>query len=216
MNELDDKQKSGLLLSRADITGVVLAGGRGRRMGRADKGLLLFRGKPLVCHALEVLNEIADTVFINANRNAEIYAALGYPVLPDPNGDFEGPLAGVLSAMRAAATPYVLTVPCDAPLLDANLLSRLVDTKMNRCAAVAVAHDGERLHPVVMLAESRLADDLEAYLAGGQRKVESWIRGLPWTPVDFSDRPGVFININTPEELDRLEGGDRNRAGEES
>lgn len=190
--------------TRADITGVVLAGGRGRRMGGEDKGLLPFRGKPLVCHALAILNAVAGDVFINANRNLGAYADLGHRVVPDLNGHFDGPLAGLLSVMRAAKTPYVLTVPCDAPLLDARLLARLVAGMAHR-DAMAVAHDGERLHPVIMLVETRLAADLETYLAGGQRQVEAWIRRHPWTRVDFSDCPDSFVNINTREDLASLD-----------
>lgn len=205
MNGFGDMQIADTPSTRADITGVVLAGGRGRRMGGEDKGLLPFRGKPLVCHALAILSAVAGDVLINANRNLGAYADLGYQVVPDLNGHFEGPLAGLLSAMRAAKTPYVLTVPCDAPLLDARLLARLVAVMTHEDAAIAVAHDGERLHPVVMLVKTPLAGDLEAYLAGGQRQVEAWIRRHPWTRVDCSDCPEALANINTREELARLE-----------
>lgn len=205
MKGFEDQQILETPSSRADITGVVLAGGRGRRMGGEDKGLLPFRGKPLVCHALDILNAVAGDVLINANRNLCTYADLGYWVVPDLGGHFDGPLAGLLSAMRAAKTPYVLTVPCDAPLLDARLLARLVAGMAHQDAAIAVAHDGERLHPVVMLAKNCLADDLEAYLATGQRQVEAWIRRHPWTCVDFSDCPESLANLNTREELTRLE-----------
>jgi molybdopterin-guanine dinucleotide biosynthesis protein A len=187
------------------VTGVVLAGGRGRRMGGADKGLLPWRGQPLVCHALEALRGVAATLLINANRNPALYRDFGYPVISDLTDGFAGPLAGLLSAMRATATPYVLTVPCDTPLLTAELLARLVKRLGETNASIAVAHDGERLHPVVMLAATCLADDLEAYLARGERKVENWIRRHAWLAVDFSDRPEVLANINTPEELERLE-----------
>ena len=206
MNGLDNPPGSGPSTgTRADITGVVLAGGRGRRMGGVDKGLLPFRGKPLVCHALETLAEVAGQVLVNANRNLNIYASLGYRVVPDLNDHFDGPLAGLLSAMRAASTPCLLMVPCDVPLLDASLLTRLVAGLGNRDTAIAVAHDGKRLHPVVMLVKTRLADDLEAYLAGGQRQVEAWIRRHPWIAIDFSDCPESLVNINTREELVSLD-----------
>lgn len=205
MKGFDDERISDTHSTRPDITGVVLAGGRGRRMGGEDKGLLSFRGKPLVCHALEILNAVAGDVLINANRNLGAYADLGYRVVPDLNGHFDGPLAGLLSAMRAAKTPYVLTVPCDAPLLDARLLARLIAGIGDQDTAMAVAHDGERLHPVVMLVKTCLADDLEAYLAEGQRQVEAWIRRHPWTPIYFSDCPEFLANLNTREELVRLE-----------
>lgn len=187
------------------ITGVVLAGGQGRRMGGVDKGLLPWRGEPLVCHALEALRGVAATLLINANRNSALYRDFGYRVIPDLNEGFAGPLAGLLSAMRATATPYVLTVPCDTPLLTTEVLARLVERLGETNASIAVAHDGEHPHPVVMLAATRLADDLEAYLASGERRVESWIRRHAWVAADCSDHPEALANINTREELDRLE-----------
>ncbi len=194
-----------VMTNRVDTTGVVLAGGRGQRMGGEDKGLLLWRGQSLVSHALTALGEAVETRLINANRNLAAYAALGFPVIPDANDRFDGPLAGLLSAMRAAATPYVLTVPCDAPLLTGKLLQRLVERLEMSGTAIAVAHDGERLHPVVMLAETGLADDLQAYLDTGERRVEHWIRRHRWVSVDFSDMPGALVNINTPDELAQLD-----------
>lgn len=174
-------------------------------MGGADKGLLPWRGQPLVCHALGALRGVAATLLINANRNSARYRDFGYPVIPDLSEGFAGPLAGLLSAMRATVTPYVLTVPCDTPLLTAELLARLVQRLDETSAPIAVAHDGERLHPVVMLAATCLADDLDTYLATGGRKVENWIRRHPWVAADFSDCPEVLANINTPEALERLE-----------
>ena len=192
-------------IEASDITGIVLAGGRGRRMGGQDKGLVHFGGQPLVCHALEALRGVAGPVMINANRNAGRYRQLGYPVIPDLTGRFDGPLAGLLSAFRAAVTPYVLTVPCDTPLLTGPLLRRLTEALSPAQAAIAVAHDGERLHPVILLAATRLADDLEAYLAAGERRVDGWIARHPWAAADYSDAPGVLANINTPETLAALE-----------
>ena len=192
-------------IQSSHITGVVLAGGRGRRMGGEDKGLLPYRGQPLVSHALAALGEVAGTRLINANRNLDAYAALGFPVVPDASENFDGPLAGLLSAMRAATTPYVLTVPCDTPLLTGALLQRLIVRLVGTGAAMAVAADSERLHPVVMLAETGLAEDLQAYLDAGERKVEHWIRRQRWVTVDFSDTAGALTNINTPDDLARLE-----------
>ena len=191
--------------NRAAITGVVLAGGRGRRMGGEDKGLLPFHGRPLASHALDTLGEVAGSRLINANRNLEAYESLGFPVIQDANDRFDGPLAGLLSAMRAAATPYVLTVPCDTPRLTGQLLQRLADRLETSGAVIAVAHDGERLHPVVMLAKTCLVDDLQAYLDAGERKVEHWIRRHCWLSVDFSDAADALVNINTPDDLATLE-----------
>ena len=186
---------------RAKITGVVLAGGRARRMGGEDKGLLPYRGCPLVSYALHALQQVAGTLLINANRNREEYARFGYPVIPDLTDTFDGPLAGLLSAMRSAQTDYVLTVPCDCPHVDGLLLSRLYDTLIAGQAEICTAFDGERLHPVFLIAECRLADDLADYLASGQRKVETWLRSHKLALADYSDRPELFVNINTREEL---------------
>jgi molybdopterin-guanine dinucleotide biosynthesis protein A len=194
-----------MIPERTEITGVVLAGGRGRRMGGTDKGLMVFRSRPLVSYALDALHEAAGTLLINANRNREAYARFGHPVVADRTAAFDGPLAGLLSAMRAADTPYVLTIPCDAPLVDGRLLARLGAALTANGAELCAAHDGERLQPVFLLAERRLADSLERYLAEGQRKVETWLRRHQLAVADFSDHPELFANLNTPEDLAELE-----------
>jgi molybdopterin-guanine dinucleotide biosynthesis protein A len=194
-----------MILERAKITGVLLAGGRGRRMGGKDKGLILFKGRPLSSYALEALDSVAGHILINANRNLEAYARFGYPVIADRTDGFYGPLAGLLSAMRAAETPYVLTVPCDSPLVTGRLLERLCRTMQETGAELCAAHDGERLHPVFLLAERRLADSLERYLAGGRRKLDRWLEQHRLVLADFSDHPELFANINTEEELAALE-----------
>lgn len=197
-----------MTLTPSFITGVVLAGGQARRMGGRDKGLLPFHGRPLVTYGLEALETLADTVLINANRHPEAYRALGYPVIQDESTTFDGPLAGLLSAMRAATTPYVLTVPCDAPLMTGHELARLrVPFGGPHPPALCAAHDGERLHPVFLLAESGLADDLAAYLARGERRVEAWLRRHRLALADYSDRPELFANLNTEEELAALARG---------
>jgi molybdopterin-guanine dinucleotide biosynthesis protein A len=190
---------------RTKITGVVLAGGRARRMGGRDKGLLMFKGRPLVAYALDALKQVAGPVLINANRNQQAYAAFGYPVIADRTGAFDGPLAGLLSAMRCAETPYVMTVPCDSPLIEGVLLERLFLTLRARQAEICAAHDGERLHPVFLLAECRLAASLESYLASGRRKIDLWLNQHKLALADYSDHPELFANVNTPEELAALE-----------
>lgn len=189
----------------AKITGVVLAGGRARRMGGEDKGLLKFRGQPLAAWAVAALEQVTDVILINANRNQSAYAALGYPVIADANSAYQGPLAGLLSAMKAANTPYVLTVPCDCPLIDGGLLHRLFSTLQAQGVEICAAHDGERLHPIFLIAETALAPSLEAYLAAGERKVELWLARHRLALADFSDHPEQFVNLNTQEELAALE-----------
>lgn len=190
---------------KAHVTGVLLAGGGGRRMGGADKGLLTLRGRPLAAYALDALQTAAGTILVNANRNRADYARFGYPVVADGPEGFAGPLAGLLSAMRAASTEYVLTLPCDAPFADGEILARLYDTLKRENAEACAAHDGARLHPVFMIVERRLAEDLAGYLAGGGRKVETWLTRHRLAVADFRDRPQLFANLNTPEELSRHE-----------
>lgn len=193
-----------MVLERAKITGVVLAGGQGRRMGGEDKGLIQFRGRPLAAYALDALRAVAGRVLVNANRNREAYAALGCAVVADLTDRFDGPLAGLLSAMRAADTPYVLAAPCDSPLVTGSLLSRLPASLLEAGAELCAAHDGERLHPLFLLAERRLADDLEAFLGEGQRRVETWLRRHKLALADYSAHPELFVNLNTTEDLDAL------------
>lgn len=194
-----------MIPDRTKITGVVLAGGRARRMGGEDKGLIPFRGRPLVTFALDALASVAGRILVNANRNRDMYASFGYPVVADLTDSFDGPLAGLLSAMQAAETPYVLTVPCDSPLVTGRLLMRLCGAMQESKAELCAAHDGARLQPVFLLAERRLAADLEAYLASGERKMETWLRRHKLALADFSDHPELFANANTREELAELE-----------
>lgn len=195
-----------LSTAKSQITGVVLAGGLGRRMGGADKGLVEFQGRPLVAYALDALKLAAGPILINANRNPEAYARLGFPVIADRTDSFDGPLAGLLSALEAAQTDYVLTVPCDCPLIDGALLGRLYGQLVKEDAELCAAHDGERLHPVFLIARRCLAGDLAEYLASGQRKVEAWLKSHRLAMADYSDHPEMFANANTMEELAGLAG----------
>ncbi|WP_305907490.1 molybdenum cofactor guanylyltransferase MobA [Methylomarinum sp. Ch1-1] len=187
------------------VTGVVLAGGMARRMGRQDKGLVLYRHQALVNYALWALSAVADDVMINANRNIEQYQAFGYPVISDLNGNFEGPLAGILAAMSAADTEILLVTPCDTPLVKAEHLHKLLARRAAVDADIAVACDGERLHPVFLALRTSLKGSLEKYLQRGERKVERWLQQHSMVRVDFSDEPDIFININTLNELDQLQ-----------
>jgi molybdenum cofactor guanylyltransferase len=189
----------------AKITGVVLAGGQGRRMGGSDKGLLRFHGRPLVAYALDALVPFCDEVLISANRNRESYEGFGYPVVADANAAYEGPLAGLLSAMRQARNDYVLTLPCDSPLVASELLTRLHEALRSRYAEIATASDGNRTQAVFLLAERRLLSSLEEYLAGGGRKVETWLKRHKLAVVDCGDHPEWFENVNTSDELADLE-----------
>lgn len=185
------------------VSGVVLAGGMGRRVQQQDKGLLPFNDRLLVSHAIEAMAPLVDDLWLSANRNLERYRQLGYPVLTDQFGDFDGPLAGILAAMQHARQPWLLVLPCDSPLLGRQQLQRLFDA-MTEDIDIAAAHDGERLHPVVALLRCALYDDLQAYLGSGQRRLQVWFERHRLRPVDFSDQPEVFANINTLEQLHQL------------
>lgn len=191
--------------AREDITGLVLAGGRGQRLGGVDKGLQPWRGAALVDHALARLAPQVRTVMISANRNAADYARRGAQVLPDGSDDFPGPLAGILAGLRAAATPWLAVVPCDCPLLPSDLVARLASAVEGARGAVAQRDHGAagvRFEPVCCLLSTTLADDLGAYLAAGGRKVEGWVARHA-RPVSF-DRPAdaaAFANVNTPADL---------------
>jgi molybdenum cofactor guanylyltransferase len=187
------------------ITGVILAGGRGMRMGGQDKGLLALAGQPLVVYLIDALQPQVGALLINANRNRTAYQALGWPVVNDQMGKFFGPLAGMLSALKVANTPYVLSVPCDSPLLVRDYAQRMYRTLLNQSAELSVAHDGKRLQPVFALLSTSLCKSLQDYLEAGERKIDRWFTQHRMAVVDFSDAPSMFRNINNPEELAALE-----------
>ena len=188
------------------VTGVVLAGGQGRRMGGEDKGLVEIGGRPMVTYVLDRLRPQAGSLLINANRNRDRYEKLtGYRVVADREGGYRGPLAGMASAMAAADTRFVLTAPCDAPLVCAQLGPRLYGSLVESRAELSVAHDGARLQPVFALIDCALLDSLLACLRSGERKIDRWYARHRMATADFSDLPRSFSNINTPEERLALE-----------
>ena len=190
-------------MTRNDITGVILAGGAGRRLGGVDKGLQELRGRPLVQWVLEGLAPQVGRVLISANRNLPRYAAFGYPVLPDRIPGFAGPLAGLHAALAQAATPLVASVPCDSPFLPADLVQRLYAALLADEAELAVARAGGRTHRAFCLARRELLPGLDAFLAAGERKVGLWHASLKAVEVDFDDEAAAFDNINTPQDLAR-------------
>jgi molybdenum cofactor guanylyltransferase len=174
-------------------------------MGGQDKGLLTLAGQPLVRHLINVLHPQVGALLINANRNRAAYEALGWPVVRDQVGEFFGPLAGMLAALQVADTPYVLSVPCDSPLLVKDYAQRMYHTLLQQSAELTVAHDGKRLQPVFALLSTSLGASLQTYLAAGERKIDRWFAQHPMATVDFSDAPFMFRNMNNPEELATLE-----------
>jgi molybdopterin molybdotransferase len=194
------------------ISGLILAGGRGTRMGHVDKGLQPFRGKPMAAHVLERLAPQVSALAINANQNLDTWREFGVPVWPDETPGFAGPLAGLETGMRHSATPYVLTAPCDSPFLPADLAERLFAALQRDGADLALATTEEpgmlrQPHPVFCLVKTELLPILSDYLAKGGRKMDGWYKDLKAVEVLFDD-PDAFRNINTRDELNQLETDD--------
>lgn len=186
------------------ITGLILAGGLGRRMGGRDKGLQPFRGRPMAAWAIERLAPQVDALLINANQNLEAYAAFGHPVVPDRIAGFAGPLAGLHTGLLACETPLLVTAPCDSPFLPEDLVDKLRAALEAAGADLAVAKTGDQPHPVFSLVRREVLDGLTAFLESGGRKVDAWYAALKTVEVAFADER-AFANINTLEELNLLE-----------
>ncbi|NHC06646.1 molybdenum cofactor guanylyltransferase MobA [Azonexus fungiphilus] len=188
------------------ITGVILAGGLGRRMGGIDKGLQELRGRPMVQWVSERLAPQVDELLINANQNSECYAAFGDRVVADQIPDFAGPLAGLHAALSAATHPLVATAPCDSPFLPADLVFRLNQALTATSADLAVARTFDQPHPVFCLCRRQVLPHLSEFLAGGGRKIDRWYSTLKVVEVAFDDEAEAFENINTRAELARFDG----------
>jgi molybdopterin-guanine dinucleotide biosynthesis protein A len=183
------------------ITGVILAGGRGTRMGGVDKGLQNLNGRPLVQWVLARLAPQVDKVLINANQNLARYAGFRCPVLPDSIPDFAGPLAGLHAALTVATTPLVVTAPCDSPFLPADLVERLRSVLEAEDAELAVARTSDGAQRAFCLMRREVLPQLDAFLASGERKAGLWHASLKRVEVAFDDDPAAFSNINTLQEL---------------
>lgn len=188
-----------------EVTGIVLAGGQGSRMGGVDKGLQPFRGKPMAAHAIERLAPQVDELLINANRNPDAYAQFGHRVIADEIEGFAGPLAGFERGLAHAAGKLVVTVPCDSPFLPTDLVARLRKALEDAEADLAVAKTGEQAHPVFSLMRREVHASLREFLSGGQRKIDRWYSALKVVEVRFDDEADAFLNINTRAELASLE-----------
>jgi molybdopterin-guanine dinucleotide biosynthesis protein A len=191
-----------------DITGLILAGGRGSRMGGVDKGLQNHLGIPLAMHALMRLSPQVGHVMVNANRNLGAYDAFGVPVWPDALPDYPGPLAGFLTGLEHCETPYLVTVPCDTPNFPADLVARLADALARDDAEIAMAAtqdaDGVQVQPVFCLMRATLMESLVRFTQSGQRKIDRWTAQHRCVSVLFDDA-SAFFNANTPDELRQLQ-----------
>ncbi|MGD8568841.1 MAG: molybdenum cofactor guanylyltransferase MobA [Gammaproteobacteria bacterium] len=187
--------------SSKDITAVILAGGRGRRLEGKDKGLLPVHGKAMIEYAIAAIKPQVSHILISANRNEQAYARFGYPVINDTMGDYYGPLAGVVSALENTKTELLVTVPCDCPQLPNDLVPRLFAALQTNSTRASIAHDGERLQPMFALLYRNLLPALKAYIETGERKADNWYRQQNATIADFSEFPEAFMNINTEQDL---------------
>ncbi len=195
-------------IDKQDITGLVLAGGRGSRMGGVDKGLQPHSGMPLAQHALLRLGPQVGELMINANRNLAAYESMGVPVWPDASADYPGPLAGLLAGLERCETPYLVSVPCDTPNFPEDLVAKLAHALVEQQADIAMAavhEDGQlRTQPVFCLLKSALMESLLAYLHSGERKIDRWTAQHRCVPVLFEDA-AAFFNANTLAELQQLQ-----------
>ncbi|HSC93953.1 MAG TPA: molybdenum cofactor guanylyltransferase MobA [Burkholderiales bacterium] len=189
------------------VTGVILAGGQGRRMGGVDKGLQLLRGRPMAAWVLERFAPQVDEVLVNANQNPERYAAFGHRLIPDAIQGYAGPLAGLHRGLTEAQYELVATVPCDSPFLPHDLVARLRAALEREHAEIAVAKTGKQPHPVFCLCRKRVLASLTTFLAAGGRKIDAWYAKLRVVEVTFDDEATGFSNINTEDELRAFEAG---------
>ncbi|HLX22333.1 MAG TPA: molybdenum cofactor guanylyltransferase MobA [Usitatibacter sp.] len=190
---------------KPEVTGLVLAGGQGSRMGGVDKGLQPFRGKAMVAHVIERFAAQVDELLVNANRNPEAYARFGHRVIADEIEGFAGPLAGFERGLAHASGSLVVTVPCDSPFLPLDLVARLRAALDREDAELAVAKTGDQAHPVFSLMRRGVHASLRDFLSSGQRKIDKWYGALRVVEVPFDDVADAFLNINTREELASLE-----------
>ena len=192
-------------IPRNDITAVILAGGKARRMSGEDKGLITLHGRPMIDYIIHALQPQVGNILVNANRNTEQYAAFGLPVIADMLGDYFGPLAGMASGMNATQTTFIVTAPCDSPIIPVSLVKTLYRALQENQADISVAHDGERMQPVFALLRCSLLASLLDYLNEGGRKIDTWFGQQPLALADFSKSPDTFLNLNTPEDKQLLE-----------
>lgn len=187
-------------ISKADISAVILAGGRASRMQGQDKGLILFNQKPLIGHVVDVVKNMVDSIWVSANRNLDAYQAFGQ-VISDELADYQGPLAGISSVLNCTTKPYLLILPCDGPYVQEILVERLAQTMVETKARACVAIENNNMHPTFALLHVDMAPALSTYLETGQRQLRRFFLDNQAMLVDFSDHPRMFVNLNSPEDF---------------
>lgn len=184
-----------------NISAVILAGGMARRMKGQDKGLININGNPMISYIIDSLKDQVSEILINANRNINKYEKFGYKVFSDQLDNFQGPLAGIVEAMKITKHNHICTCPCDGPIIPHDYVSRLYSAMKLHDCEICVSHDGNRIQPVYALISCNLYANLELYLKSGERKIDRWYLQHKVIEVDFSDAKDSFINVNTPEDL---------------
>ncbi len=185
---------------KSDITVVILAGGQSIRMNHKDKGLILFNGKPLISYVVDIVHKDVCSILISANRNISEYQRFG-EVITDSLPGFQGPLAGILSALNRIKTKYLLIVPCDGPFINQSLVTRLLQNMQQPSVNICVAMQGQKMHPTFSLVSVNLKDNLSEFLEQGNRKMSVWFESNHAQKVDFSDQVNMFTNLNSPKDL---------------
>ncbi len=191
------------MINKNNVTAVILSGGRSSRMQGKDKGLILLNNKPLISYVIDVINDKAGRLLISANRNIDEYQQYG-EVITDELVYFQGPLAGISTALSKTNTTYLLILPCDSPMVNKTVIDRLIDEMDRADVDICVADDGLRIHPTIALIKTNLKNNLLAFLESGERKLGLWIEQNNFQKVDFSDQPKVFINLNNPQDFDNI------------
>jgi molybdenum cofactor guanylyltransferase len=193
-----------MLAAKTKVSAIILSGGRATRMGGIDKGLVKLLNKPFIQYVIERLTPQVDEIFINANREIAEYGAFNLPIFQDENPDFIGPLAGFSLGLEHCKYDYLLTAPCDSPLIPHDLTDRLMKSLLDEKADLAVAKSGGNVHPVFCLMKKSVFPTLSTYLEQGERRVSAWQKSLNYIEVEFNDCDESFVNLNTFEELQAL------------
>jgi len=192
-------------MKTTDVTGIILAGGQGRRMGYKDKGWVTLNGIPLINHTLKRLKPQVDKLIISANRNIDDYKALGVPVVTDSCSDFQGPIAGILATLEKVETKYAVIVPVDAPFLPTNLVETLTDALITDSEQLILIDDGERIHPLFGLYPVSFYHELKHYFESGERRLMAWCKQQPTTVTTMDGQANLFCNINDAQSLALIE-----------
>ena len=190
-----------MMINKTDVTVVILAGGKSERMNGADKGLLRINDEYIIKKLYSLSKKFSEKVYINANRNIYQYTKMGFTVWKDVMQGYQGPLAGMYSSLKNINTKYLLTLPCDGPLVNETYFERMLAESMNNNIELRSAHNGERIQPVYSLISKELLPSLKDFLDTGQRKIDKWFELCNLELVDFSDDKSIFININREEDL---------------